>query len=116
VLIADGFKELTDKKDGVPFTEKAKKWDIFDPDVVFNNFYKLEKQGGIIKPQRILSIEEIADEVMRLEPETAMFDCEAFEEMDHYLKSKGKGDQMTVKAEPEEQETHDPIMNLLHCF
>ncbi len=73
VLIADGFKELTDTKAGKPFPENAKNWGIFDESLVKNNFYKKDKD----KIQRIFSIEEIAEEVIRLEPETAQFDIEA---------------------------------------
>lgn len=117
VLIADGFKELTDPKtdkDAEPFPENAKKWGIFDENLVKNNFYKKDKD----KPQRLFSMEEIAEEVIRLDPETAQFDIEALMEMDNYLKSKGQHNGYTNIGVDEEgrQQTHDPIMNLLHCF
>lgn len=114
VLIADGFKELTDPKtgDGVePFPPNAFKWGIFDEKLVKNNFYKKDKD----KIERIFSMEEIAEEVIRLDPETVQLDIEALEEMDDYLNKKGKSDGYTSKG-PERQQTHDPVMNLLHCF
>ena len=89
VLVADGFKELTDPKadkNAEPFPENAKEWGIFDESLVKNNFYKKDKG----KPQRLFSIEEIAEEVIRLDPETAQFDMEALMEMDEYLKLKGQ--------------------------
>ena len=88
VVVADGFKELTDPKSDKnidSFSVKAKEWGIFDEDLVKNNFYKKDKG----KPQKLFSIEEIAEEVIRLDPETAQFDIEAMMEMDSYLKSKG---------------------------
>lgn len=112
VLIADGFKELTDSKAGKPFPENAKLWGIFDENLVKNNFYKKDKD----KIQRIFSIEEIAEEVIRLDPETAQFDIEALLEMDDYLNSKGRANGYTSKGPEGMQRTHDPIMNLLHCF
>ena len=89
VLVADGFKELTDPKadkNAEPFSENAKKWGIFDESLVKNNFYKKDKD----KPVKLFSMEEIAEEVIRLDPETAQLDIEALMEMDAYLKSKGQ--------------------------
>jgi hypothetical protein len=89
VLVADGYKELTDPKadtNAEPFPKNAKEWGIFDESLVKNNFYKKDKG----KSQRLFSIEEIAQEVIRLDPETAQFDIEAHMEMDEYLKSKGQ--------------------------
>ena len=60
ILIADGFKELTDpknEKDFKPFPENGKIWGIFDENVVKNTFYKKDKD----KMERIFSIEEIAE-------------------------------------------------------
>jgi hypothetical protein len=76
VLIADGFNELTAQKTGdgaEPFPPNALKWGIFDEMLVKNNFYKKDKG----KPMKLFSIEEVAEEVIRLEPETAQLDIEA---------------------------------------
>jgi hypothetical protein len=81
VLVADGFIDLTYRKDyknAEHFPENAKEWGIFDESLVKNNFYKKDKG----KPLRLFSIEEIAEEVIRLDPETAQFDIEALMEMD----------------------------------
>lgn len=89
-------------------------WGIFDENLVKKHFYKMSSG----KPETLLSIEEIADQVIRLDPETAQFDIDALDEMEAYLKSKNTDDGFTDPGfdKIEKQESREPIMNLLHCF
>jgi hypothetical protein len=85
VLIADGYRELTAKKDpndkDIPiFHTTASKLDIFDDSIIKKTFFNQEKD----KPTTLMSMEEIASKAIRLYPETVNLDAEAFEEIERF--------------------------------